>query len=263
MSELKVQSSMCESSSMVQIDDIRQAFVTRLRNAAREAGIPEWGLGAKLATITGKTPKAASKWLNGEAMPTRSAMVQIAEALNVRTEWLQYGKGFPIASPHYSFESNGPGGGEVREQGLRPAIEPQRTVRRYPLISWVAAGAWAEACDNYAPGDGEEFIESFESAGAHGYWLEVGGDSMVPPDGFAFHEGMRILVQPEGFDVISGKLYIAKLMPSGETTFKQYVRDAGVEYLKPLNPSYKTLIMDDNVRLIGRVIDARPPRSIF
>jgi len=74
---------------------------------------------------------------------------------------------------------------------------------------------------------------------------------------------MRILVQPEGFDVISGKFYIAKMLDSGETTFKRYVRDAGVEYLEPLNPSFETIRMDDRIVLIGRVIDAKLPKSMF
>lgn len=248
---------------MVQIDEMRKSFVIRLKNAASAAGIPDWGLGAKLSSITGKTPKAASKWLNGESMPARASMELIAHALDVRAEWLQYGKGLPGIEPYNLLPPGKAAYSVTAPDTLHHVIEPQQALREYPLISWVSAGTWAESCDNYAPGDGEGFIKSYENAGPCGYWLQVGGDSMVPPTGFAFHNGLLILVKPEGFDVISGKLYIAKLMDTGETTFKQYVRDAGIEYLKPLNPSYKTIVMDENVKLIGRVIDARPPRSIF
>lgn len=262
MSELKVHASLCESERMVQTTKIRDSFVLRLKQAAAQAGIPDWGLGARLSTITGKTPKAASKWLNGESMPARDSMQKIANALHVRVEWLQYGeKPFDTVSPyHLRPTTQAP----IKETGnVYPAIEPERKTRKYPLISWIAAGSWAESCDLYSPGDGEDFIESLENAGPQGYWLEVDGDSMIPPAGFAFNPGMRILVQPEGFDVISGKLYIAKLLLTGETTFKQYVRDGGTEYLKPLNPIYKAIVMDENIKLIGRVIDARPPRSLF
>lgn len=131
------------------------------------------------------------------------------------------------------------------------------------MISWVAAGCWAESPDLYEPGYGLETLDSQENAGPHGYWLEVNGTSMVAVDGPSFHPGYRILVQPEGFDLISGKLYIAKLMDTGETTFKQYIRDAGIEYLKPFNSAFKTIEMNSNIRLIGRVIDAKPPRSLF
>lgn len=267
MSELKVQASPCDSERMVQINDIRKRFAVRLKNAASKNGIPEWGLGARLAAITGKTAKAASKWLNGESMPSRDSMLLISKALDVPIEWLAHGEG----PPPFLKELSAPYMLETPEMPntARPASniiytpEPQRIARSYPLISWVAAGSWAEAPDLYVPGDGFEFLESQENAGLHGYWLEVNGDSMVAPDGPCFYPGYRILVQPEGFDVISNKLYIAKLMDTGETTFKQYVRDAGIEYLKPFNPAFKTIVIDDNIRLIGRVIDAKPPRNLF
>ena len=76
-------------------------------------------------------------------------------------------------------------------------------------------------------------------------------------------EGMRILVQPEGFDLVSGKFYIAKLLDTGETTFKQYVRDAGLEFLQPLNNQFPTLQITDNVRIIGRVVDAKIAPSLL
>lgn len=147
---------------------------------------------------------------------------------------------------------------------VTPMVQPYRQAKEYPLISWVAAGAWAEACDNFQPGDADEWLESDVNAGPHGYWLEVKGQSMVAPgDGDSFTPRMRILVQPEGFDLVSGKFYVAKLLGTGETTFKRYIRDAGVEYLQPLNPSFKTMEMGDNVRLIGRVVDAKLPKSLF
>lgn len=78
---------------MVQSSDIRQAFVARLKQASASAGIPDWGLGARLAEIAKVTPKAASKWLNMESMPGRSNMQAMAEAFGVRVEWLEYGDG--------------------------------------------------------------------------------------------------------------------------------------------------------------------------
>jgi transcriptional regulator with XRE-family HTH domain len=91
MSELKVHASKCDIEPMVQSDDLRQAFSVRLKKALSLANIPERGAGARLAKISGKTAKAASKWLNAETMPGRSSMADIAKALGVRAEWLQYG----------------------------------------------------------------------------------------------------------------------------------------------------------------------------
>ncbi|WP_106804564.1 S24 family peptidase [Pseudomonas sp. S5D5] len=78
---------------MVQIEEIRNSFVARLKKSLSEAGIPEWGAGVRLAKMAKVTPKACSKWLNGESMPGGAKMLALATALNVRVEWLEYGRG--------------------------------------------------------------------------------------------------------------------------------------------------------------------------
>lgn len=93
MSELKVQAIACEIEPMVQIEEIRAEFSNRLKKALASQGIQQWGAGARLAKIAGVTPKAASKWLNGEAIPGAAKLKALSDALNVRAEWLQYGSG--------------------------------------------------------------------------------------------------------------------------------------------------------------------------
>ena len=84
---------------MVQIEEIRNSFVARLKQSLSEAGIPEWGAGVRLAKMAKVTPKACSKWLNGESMPGGAKMLALASALNVRVEWLEYGRGDMRESP--------------------------------------------------------------------------------------------------------------------------------------------------------------------
>lgn len=91
MSELKVHASTCDSEPMVQADEMRKAFVARLKIALAANEIPERGAGARLAEIVKSTPKATSKWLNAESMPRGTNMRTVAEALKVRAEWLEYG----------------------------------------------------------------------------------------------------------------------------------------------------------------------------
>ena len=86
---------------------------------------------------------------------------------------------------------------------------------------------------------------------------------MTPDRGNGFTPGMRVLVQPEGFDLVNGKFYIALLGTTGETTLKQYVRDSGISYLKPLNSDYKMIVIDDDVQIIGRVVDVKYPASFL
>lgn len=238
---------------MVQNEDVRKSFARRLKEALAQAGFAEWGAGARLAGITGATAKAASKWINAESMPGRANMLAIAEWLGVRVEWLQYGEGEMRPSPQQSDDISAPA--TSSHANVVETQQPHRVAKEYPLISWVAAGSWQESCDNFQPGSADDWLLSNENAGPHGYWLEVKGNSMLP----TFTPGMRILVRPEGFDLISGKFYIAKLLDSGETTFKQYVRDAGAELLQPLNPAYPILTVTGNVQIIGYVVDAKLP----
>ncbi len=93
MSELKVHARACDIEPMVQIEDIRAAFVARLKKSLSAHGIDQWGAGARLAEIAKVTPKASSKWLNGESFPGPAKMQAIASALGVKIEWLQHGAG--------------------------------------------------------------------------------------------------------------------------------------------------------------------------
>ena len=100
MSELKVHASACDIEPMVQIEEIRTAFVARLKKSLAAHGIDQWGAGARLAEIAKVTPKASSKWLNGESMPGPAKMQAIADALGVKIEWLQHGSGVDPALSH-------------------------------------------------------------------------------------------------------------------------------------------------------------------
>ena len=140
---------------------------------------------------------------------------------------------------------------------VAPMLQPRREARQYPLISWIDAGQGIESSNCYPAGISDEWLESTENAGIWGYWLKVKGKSMTSDTPPSFPEGTPILVQPEGFDLISGKFYIAQNSVTGDKTFKQYVLDAGVGYLAPLNPKYDPVPMDDTWDIIGRVIDAK------
>jgi phage repressor protein C with HTH and peptisase S24 domain len=100
MSELKVHARACDIEPMVQIEEIRAAFVSRLKKSLAAHGIDQWGAGARLAEIAKVTPKASSKWLNGESMPGPAKMQSIADALQVKVEWLQHGAGEGPALSH-------------------------------------------------------------------------------------------------------------------------------------------------------------------
>ena len=126
---------------------------------------------------------------------------------------------------------------------------------RYPVISWVAAGAWAEAIEPFPPGFSDRYELSDYNSKGPAFWLEVKGDSMTSPVGMSITEGTLILVDTEA-DAQSGKLVVAKLADSDQATFKKLVDDGGRRYLKPLNPAYPTEMCVENCRIVGVVVRA-------
>ncbi|WP_256580726.1 S24 family peptidase [Pseudomonas sp. QTF5] len=126
---------------------------------------------------------------------------------------------------------------------------------RYPVISWVAAGAWAEAVEPFPPGFSDRYELSDYNSKGPAFWLEVKGDSMTSPVGMSITEGTLILVDTEA-DAQSGKLVVAKLADSDQATFKKLVDDGGRRFLKPLNPAYPIEMCAENCRIVGVVVRA-------
>lgn len=229
-------------------------YSTRIKAARKHAGLTQ----AELASRAGVTQTSISDLERGKSASS-SFTATLAKVCRVSALWLETGEGQMVP------DMRNPDGSQNLDKpwddlgsshlNVAPAQESHRKDKEYPLISWVAAGCWQEACDNFHPGDAEQWIASDANAGPHGYWLTVKGPSMQP----TFMEGLRILVKPENFDLISGKFYIAKLMDTGETTFKQYIRDGGIGFLQPLNSAFPIMQITDNVQIIGQVVDGRLP----
>lgn len=225
----------------------------RIKAARKYAGLTQ----KQLADAAKVEQPLISQLETGKTLKT-AFITQIAKACRVSAMWLVSGEGEMTPS---AFRADGsvsldkPWEDLGRHQNVVEVLQPHRVTKEYPLISWVAAGCWQESCDNFQPGNADEWLQSTENAGPHGYWLEVKGPSMLP----TFAPGMRILVKPENFDITSGKFYIAKLLDTGETTFKQYLRDGGKGYLQPLNSAFPVIPISEGVQIIGMVIDGKLP----
>ncbi|WP_415720509.1 LexA family protein [Photobacterium ganghwense] len=129
-------------------------------------------------------------------------------------------------------------------------------IQKFPVLSSVQAGAWTEAVESYPPVDADEWYETTERTSKRCFWLRVQGDSMTSAIGLSFPEGTLVLVDPER-EFENGSLVVAKLIDVNEATFKKLVIDAGQKFLKPLNPSYPTLPINGNCKIIGVVVDAK------
>lgn len=131
-----------------------------------------------------------------------------------------------------------------------------------PVIDYITAGSWGEATDPYPPGVGETFEPIYDSDPDEVFWLRVKGDSMTgPPGAQSIPEGYLIKVDPCK-EAQNGSLVVAKLVDSNEATFKKYVEDAGMKFLKPLNPDYPTIAINGNCRIVGVVTEAKVKLSV-
>lgn len=196
---------------------------------------------SEIAAACGVSASAVTQWVSGESKSMKPENIYaLAKATGFHAKWLAIGEG-----PEKDLGS---------ESNVQPVPQPT-LMYRYPLISWVAAGAWAEAVEPFPPGFSDRYEVSDYEAKGPAFWLEVKGDSMTSPVGPSVAEGTLILVDTEA-DAFHGKLVIAKLGDSNEATFKKLVEDGGRKYLKPLNPAYPTEICTADCRIVGVVVRA-------
>lgn len=141
-----------------------------------------------------------------------------------------------------------------------PNVEPAADMpqRKYPLVSFVQAGGWTEICDNFQPGDADEWYPSAKNLGPHGYMLRVKGKSMYAPgEKYSFPEGMLLHVNPS-MEPVPGQFVIVRRNGSQEATFKRYIMIDGEPYLEAINPNwpekYLKLLPGDD--WCGVVVDA-------
>ncbi len=127
---------------------------------------------------------------------------------------------------------------------------------RYPVLSKVQAGAWAEAFEPYTLKDIDLWLESDAHTQGNAFWLEVEGDSMTAPMGLSIPEGTFVLFDT-GREAANGNLVIAKLVDDNEATFKKLVIDGSQKYLKGLNPQWPMTPINGNCKIIGVAIETK------
>lgn len=88
MTELIVQSSNTIIELMVQEEKARKDFSIRLALACDKAGLPNPGRQALITKKMKLTPKAVSKWFNGEAIPRRGRLQELAMIVGTSGSYL-------------------------------------------------------------------------------------------------------------------------------------------------------------------------------
>ena len=216
-------------------NNLHMEYKDRVKAARKHARLTQ----VELAKMVGIDQASISDLERGRSSRS-SYNASLAKACGVSALWLEKGIGEMLDI------------GAGQPSNVAPVEQPSF---RYPVISWVAAGAWAEAVEPFPPGFSDRYeLSDYDSKGV-AFWLEVKGDSMTSPVGTSITEGMLILVDTEA-EAMSGKLVIAKLADSNEATFKKLVEDGGRRFLKPLNPAYPVEVCAEGCRIVGVVVRA-------
>lgn len=226
--------------------NMSKEFQLRIESAFGEENARRLSAGEPRLTKTmlwkaaGVTSGACTQWFTGDADMALETCFKAAPLLRVNPFWLYDGS-------------------QSRNEAVsNVSAVPDTAYPAVPLISWVQAGMWADIVDNYLPGSGEELRAAFASKpGMRSFALRVEGDSMVSHNHTSFPPGTILIVDPARSPA-PGDYVIAKDVDTQQATFKRLMQDGGRWFLKPLNPVYPTIPIDDPaIRVVGVVIESQ------
>lgn len=122
----------------------------------------------------------------------------------------------------------------------------------YPLLHW---------------GDISDFIHSGKHNGRRlraadplmdgAFWVEVPTDLMVSNHAPSFAEGSFILIDRTKTELENRGFYLFYIKEENEYVFRQYIRQAGIGYLRPLKTACQNLKLTSRFVVIGRIVDSR------
>lgn len=213
---------------------MREDLASRLKATRQNLKLTQ----EQLAERSGVSQSDISK-IERRATKHPVGVLALARALGINPYWLESGVG---------------------EKSQPTNVLAVTNMGRVPLISWGAVGNVGESRAMYQPDEAEQWIETYETRpGKQAFALRIDGDSMVSPypGEISFPSGSIIVVDPARA-CEAGDYVLAKEAGAADATFKRLAKDGGRWYLKPLNPSYPTIEIDDPaLRVIGTVIESQ------
>lgn len=223
---------------------------------------------SELAKAAKKSPAAVTHWLNGETKEIKADSAAGLQALTgFSSVWISEGLGpkkiNTITAPMGFITASG-GPSQITtlsgEEQSNVSEIPRRA--KVPLISLIQAGELTDVEDLFHPGMAAHWVEPrYTTPSEASYALMVEGDSMESPvpGALTFPEGTIVIVDPNGA-AGPNSYVIAKDVFTQKATFKKLTTDGVRWFLKPLNPAYATVEIDDPaMRVIGKVVEHQPP----
>ncbi|WP_427167907.1 LexA family protein [Citrobacter koseri] len=208
------------------IDD---SFYKRVAIARTSLGMTQ----ENLANKVGIGRRQIASYEGGDSKPRKGVLLNLAAALGTSVEWLATGNG------------QGP---DIRH------IKRTVTVREVPLLTQAQAFGGEYELEDFLDGtSASDFIPGPPNASEYTFALRVQGDSMQSAGSPSFPDGSIIFVDPQ-IAPENGDFGIFTIESSQDTTFKQFIIDQGIGYLRPLNPNYPMIPVSVEPEAIGKVI---------
>jgi len=205
-----------------------ETFRQRFETALKQKGITQ----AEFARKMGTEPQNVNQWKTRGGIP-RDHFIKACNVLGVNPAWLSEGTN-SITAP-------------VKETPNTYQVHSKPV----PLISNVAAGNWKDIGDDYQPNDEKDWVLSTVSTGENAFALRIQGDSMEPD----IKDNEIVIVDPQRI-ATHNSIVIVIQNGNTEATCKQLIVEGGKRYLKPINPRYPIMEMQQDARICGVVVQS-------
>jgi SOS-response transcriptional repressor LexA len=181
-----------------------------------------------------------SNYENNRRAPSREIIEIIAKAMGVTPGWIDYDQ-----KPKYSNENT----------NLICEVEKEIPTRNIPLLTEEEALQWCLIPQQIKLSNHTKKITVplDEFLSPYCYAIRVPDDSMNSPSGLSFSKGQIIRIDPEK-KPLNGSFVVAIVKQPKQIIFKQYIIDAGKEFLKSLHPQYRLIELSENIKICGVVI---------
>lgn len=121
-----------------------------------------------------------------------------------------------------------------------------------PVLTWEIAGQWPDCKNRLKEQHWNDWITTDKPVSNDAFALRVTGESMAP----RFNEGTTLVIEPTA-EARNRSFIVVQFEDQSDVTFKQLLIDGGDQYLKPINPEFKTTLLDKPHRVLGVVIQTR------
>lgn len=216
-------------------------FQDRLKEARKEKGLTQ----KKLARLAGISQTAIASLEKGKHAGT-AFLVEIANALGVRPEWLREGK-----LPKYSTDTVKVSQNNVDITQYIPQVE----VRIIPILSWDEARFGIDSINRNPEKEHQKAMYSKNKISEQSFALYMKGDAMVSdnPHVRGIMEGELIYID-QSLPAQHSKTVIAILPDAPEAICRKYIEEGGVPYLVPLNKQWEKIKITNEIKIIGVMV---------